>query len=70
MFKVREWQERYRALDDEDQARLAKFRWMLEELRVSVFAPEVRTAFPISAKRMERFAMQHFEQHLLALEAE
>ena len=48
--------------------RLDEFRWMLEELRVSVFAPEVRTAFPSSTKRMERFAKQHFEQHLLALE--
>jgi hypothetical protein len=48
--------------------RLDEFRWMLEELRVSVFAPEVRTAFPSSTKRMERFAKQHFEQHLLVLE--
>lgn len=52
-----------------EQQRFDEFRWMLEELRVSVFAPEVRTAFPISAKRMERFAKQHFERHLLALEA-
>ncbi|MGA1600089.1 MAG: DUF3418 domain-containing protein, partial [bacterium] len=41
-----------------------EFRWMLEELRVSVFAPELRTAFPISAKRLEKFATQHLTEHL------
>ena len=56
-------------LSTAEQQRLDEFRSMLEELRVSVFAPEVRTAFPISAKRMERFAKQHFERHLLTLEA-
>ncbi|MCQ9615617.1 ATP-dependent RNA helicase HrpA [Paenalcaligenes niemegkensis] len=30
------------------------FRWMLEELRVSLFAQELRTPMPISAKRLER----------------
>jgi ATP-dependent helicase HrpA len=31
---------------------LDKLRWMIEEYRVSVFAPELGTAFPISVKRL------------------
>jgi ATP-dependent helicase HrpA len=30
------------------------YRWMIEELRVSLFAQELRTAIPISAQRAER----------------
>jgi ATP-dependent helicase HrpA len=35
-------------------ARLEEFRWMLEELRVSLFAQELRTPQPVSAKRLEK----------------
>ena len=28
--------------------------WMIEEYKVSVFAQEIKTAFPISAKRLEK----------------
>jgi ATP-dependent helicase HrpA len=35
-------------------ARLAEFRWLLEELRVSLFAQELRTPQPVSAKRLEK----------------
>jgi len=31
-----------------------KFRWDLEELRVSLFAQQLKTAYPISAKRMDK----------------
>jgi ATP-dependent helicase HrpA len=31
---------------------LEEFRWMVEEFKVAVFAPEIRTAFPVSAKRL------------------
>jgi len=31
-----------------------KFRWDLEELRVSLFAQQLKTAYPISPKRMEK----------------
>jgi ATP-dependent helicase HrpA len=34
--------------------RLEVFRWMLEEFRVSLFAQEMRTAMPVSAKRLQR----------------
>ncbi len=34
--------------------RLEEFRWMLEELRVSLFAQQLRTPMPVSVKRLER----------------
>ncbi len=38
--------------------RVAEFRWMLEEFKVSVFAQELGTAQPVSAKRLR----EHLEQ--------
>jgi ATP-dependent helicase HrpA len=35
-------------------ARLDEFRWLLEELRVSLFAQELRTPQPVSVKRIEK----------------
>ena len=35
-------------------ARLDEFRWLLEELRVGLFAQELRTAQPVSVKRLEK----------------
>lgn len=37
-----------------DDPKLEEFRWMLEELRVSLFAQELRTPYPISYKRLEK----------------
>jgi ATP-dependent helicase HrpA len=34
--------------------RLEEFRWLLEELRVSLFAQELRTPMPVSVKRLHR----------------
>jgi len=34
--------------------RLAEFRWLLEELRISLFAQELRTPMPVSAKRLHK----------------
>jgi ATP-dependent helicase HrpA len=31
---------------------IEEFRWTVEEFKVSVFAPELKTAFPVSAKRL------------------
>jgi ATP-dependent helicase HrpA len=48
----------YTARADADQARgkisaeLARYRWLLEEWRVSLFAQELRTAEPVSAKKI------------------
>ena len=33
---------------------LEKFRWMLEEYRISLFAQEIKTRYPISAKRLDK----------------
>ncbi len=35
-------------------ARMLEFRWLLEELRVSFFAQELRTSQPVSIKRLEK----------------
>ena len=38
--------------------RLEEFRWLIEELRVSLFAQELRTPQPVSAKRLEKVWLQ------------
>ena len=35
-------------------ARLDEIRWMLEELRVSLFAQSLKTAYPVSLKRIRK----------------
>ena len=35
-------------------ARMQEFRWLLEELRVSLFAQELRTPQPVSVKRLDK----------------
>ena len=34
--------------------RLEEFRWMIEELRVSLFAQKLRTPMPVSVKRLDK----------------
>lgn len=58
MASVRElWQqyearlEKHRKAGIQDE-RLNAFRWMLEELRVSLFAQELKTPYPVSYKRL------------------
>ncbi|MDP3759375.1 MAG: ATP-dependent RNA helicase HrpA [Ramlibacter sp.] len=46
--------ERKGAVDD----RMQEFRWLLEELRVSFFAQELRTPQPVSVKRLEKLWSQ------------
>jgi ATP-dependent helicase HrpA len=36
-----------------DRAKLAEYRWLAEEFRVSLFAQELRTPVPVSAKRLD-----------------
>ncbi|OQW94002.1 MAG: ATP-dependent RNA helicase HrpA [Beggiatoa sp. IS2] len=43
------WQRR--AEQNPPSAELLEFRWMLEELRVSLFAQELKTAYPVSIQR-------------------
>ena len=42
------------ALKGRSDPRLEDFRWMLEELRVSLFAQELRTPMPVSVKRLQK----------------
>jgi ATP-dependent helicase HrpA len=37
-----------------EDPRMSEYRWMLEELRVSLFAQELRTPMPISVKRLQK----------------
>ena len=58
------WQNyEVRAKADQDAGRrdprLEEFRWLIEELRVSLFAQELRTPLPVSAKRLQKFWDEH-----------
>lgn len=41
-------------MGEADSKQLQDFRWMLEELRVSLFAQELKTIHPVSIKRLEK----------------
>jgi ATP-dependent helicase HrpA len=57
---VQDWWRRYDERVERNrqagahEAALTAFRWLLEELQVSLFAQELRTPFPVSYKRLER----------------
>jgi ATP-dependent helicase HrpA len=48
------WLKRVADLRGAPHARLDEYRWLLEELRVSLFAQELRTPQPVSAKRLDK----------------
>ncbi|WP_138627948.1 DUF3418 domain-containing protein [Neisseria sp. oral taxon 014] len=51
------WQEKTDGLVKQRQPvsdDLAAFRWMIEELRVSLFAQELKTPYPVSVKRLQK----------------
>jgi ATP-dependent helicase HrpA len=54
--EAQQWESRYWTVVKSEQGRLAPeedpFRWMLEEYRVSLFAQQLGTAAPVSAKRL------------------
>jgi ATP-dependent helicase HrpA len=52
---VRQYRERAAKHEGEEMTdpELANYRWMLEELRVSLFAQELKTSMPVSVKRLE-----------------
>jgi len=58
--QVEAWTRRWRERRDRDRAAgrhdpaLDEFRWLLEELKVSLFAQELRTPVPVSLKRVEK----------------
>jgi ATP-dependent helicase HrpA len=41
------------ARQEKHDPELVRFRWLLEELRVSQFAQELKTLLPVSVKRLE-----------------
>ncbi|MDO4644023.1 MAG: DUF3418 domain-containing protein, partial [Cardiobacteriaceae bacterium] len=51
------WQEKADALQKQNQPLsdgLIMFQWQLEELRVSLFAQELKTPSPVSVKRLNK----------------
>ena len=58
MVELKPQEQRYWRLVAERKgatdARMQEFRWLLEELRVSFFAQELRTPQPVSIKRLEK----------------
>ncbi|GAC1525103.1 MAG: ATP-dependent RNA helicase HrpA [Collimonas sp.] len=48
------WQRAPRKTGNDADPKLTEFRWLLEELRVSLFAQELRTPMPVSVKRLQK----------------
>jgi len=48
------WLRRLADLRGAPHPRLSEYRWLLEELRVSLFAQELRTPQPVSTKRLDK----------------
>jgi ATP-dependent helicase HrpA len=48
------WLRRLAELKGAQHARMDEYRWLLEELRVSFFAQELRTPQPVSVKRLDK----------------
>ncbi|MCC7100064.1 MAG: DUF3418 domain-containing protein, partial [Rubrivivax sp.] len=48
------WLRRVAELKGAPHARLEEYRWLLEELRVGLFAQELRTPQPVSVKRLDK----------------
>ena len=48
------WQRYHSHASDHTSQELQHYRWMIEEFRVSLFAQGIKTAYPISAKRLEK----------------
>lgn len=49
-----QYQRRRAAMKGQPDAALDEFGWMLQELRVALFAQELRTPMPVSVKRLQR----------------
>ncbi len=48
------WQRKLADLRGAPHARMDEHRWLLEELRISLFAQELRTPQPVSVKRLDK----------------
>ncbi|HUH59902.1 MAG TPA: ATP-dependent RNA helicase HrpA [Candidimonas sp.] len=49
-----QYQRAVASLKGAPDTQLAEFRWLLEELRVALFAQELRTPMPVSVKRLQK----------------
>jgi ATP-dependent helicase HrpA len=58
--RVKAWRERTARpfTTDAEQEQLALYRWMLEELRVSLFAQELGTSIPVSPQRVDKLLVR------------
>ncbi|MBF0236950.1 MAG: DUF3418 domain-containing protein [SAR324 cluster bacterium] len=60
------WKTRYeeikaQSLSSAQTTALEEFRWLLEEFRITLFAPEIKTHAPISPKRLQIYCDMHFK---------
>jgi ATP-dependent helicase HrpA len=55
MYTTRVEHDRLRGVSE---PKVEEFRWMLEELRVSLWAQQLKTPFPVSFKRLERYWLE------------
>jgi ATP-dependent helicase HrpA len=51
---ARQWQRAHLARKGAPDPGLDQYRWLLEELRVALFAQELRTPAPVSVKRLQK----------------
>ena len=61
------WQEKTDSLVKQGQPvsdDLAAFKWMIEELRVSLFAQELKTPYPVSVKRLNKEFLPNLSENL------
>ena len=56
-------------LNQQEKKALEELFWFVEEYRVSLFAPEVKTPVPVSPRRLEKFTRRHFPRHPLIFTA-
>lgn len=48
------WQRYLNNVNNNSSAQFQQYRWMIEEFRISLFAQSIKTAYPISAKRLDK----------------
>jgi len=48
------WQRMPKKGGQDADPKMLEFRWLLEELRVSLYAQELRTPMPVSVKRLQK----------------
>jgi ATP-dependent helicase HrpA len=54
MLVAAPWQRAQKDRQKNSDPKMQEFRWLLEELRVSLFAQELRTPMPVSVKRLQK----------------